>query len=109
MEGPSGSGSGYSPGCYFYPDSDATDNALTATEAANAWSSQAISVFSILYSGDGAGSTDIAAMRALAPAPTGTAPSTQGFGVYLQEPNPAQLAADLQNLILDNFVYQLLQ
>jgi Flp pilus assembly protein TadG len=76
---------------------DTQDNALAATEAANAWNNNGIAVNSLLYYGSGDTSTDDAAMQALA----------QGFGTYIKEPNSAQLSTDLESQLLNGMAMQL--
>jgi hypothetical protein len=79
--------------------SDAQDNALAATEAANAYSSSNISVYSLLYYHGGDSQTDIEAMEAV----------VQGQGQYIQEPDPAQLTTDIQSMLVNNLSMQLVQ
>ena len=79
--------------------SDTADNTLAATEASSAWTNHQISVFSLLYFHGSDNTTDTNAMQALA----------QGNGVFLQEPSAAQLTADLQNMLMNNMQFALLQ
>jgi Flp pilus assembly protein TadG len=78
---------------------DTQDNALAASEAAAAYSSKGISVFSLLYYHGSDNSTDINAMKAL----------IQGQGTYIQEADPSLLAGDLQSIYTNNLGMQLLQ
>lgn len=86
-------------GCVNSKLSDTADNTLTATEASNAWKNQQIAVFSLLYFHGSDNATDTNAMQAL----------PQGNGLFLQEPNAAQLTTDLQNMLMNNMAYALLQ
>ena len=79
--------------------SDAADNALAATEAADAWTSNGISVYSLLYYHGSDSVTDTNAMQAL----------VQGEGEFLQQTNPTLLPTDLAGLITGNLSWQLLQ
>ena len=65
-------------GCVNKKLSDNADNALAATEANNAWTSQGISVYSLLYYHGSDDETDIGAMQAL----------IQGTGQYIQNQVP---------------------
>ncbi len=79
--------------------SDAQDNTLAATEANKAWTSQGISVFSLLYYHGSDSSTDTNAMQAL----------VQGQGTFLQEVDPSLLAGDLKTLFINNLSMSLVQ
>ncbi len=79
--------------------SDTQDNTLTATEAAAAYSSKGISIFSLLYYHGSDSSTDTNAMKAL----------IQGQGTFLQETDPSLLAGDLQSIYTNNLGMQILQ
>jgi hypothetical protein len=78
---------------------DAQDNTLAATEAQNAYSSQNISVYSLLYYHGSDDQTDIDAMEAM----------VQGTGEYIQEPDPTQLTSDIESMLLNNLSMQLVQ
>ncbi|MGO8751643.1 MAG: pilus assembly protein TadG-related protein [Thermoguttaceae bacterium] len=86
-------------GCVNKKLSDNADNALAATEANNAWTSQGISVYSLLYYHGSDDETDIGAMQAL----------IQGTGQYIQEPSAAQLTTDLESMLMNNLSMQLVQ
>jgi Flp pilus assembly protein TadG len=79
--------------------SDAQDNALAATEAQNAWTSSRISVYSVLYYHGSDNQTDINGMEAL----------VEGRGQYIQEPDPSQLTADIESMLMNNLSMQLVQ
>jgi hypothetical protein len=79
--------------------SDAQDNTLAATEAANAYSSSSISCFSLLYYHGSDNQTDINAMEAL----------VTGQGQYIQEASAAQLTADIEGMLMNNLAMQLVQ
>jgi Flp pilus assembly protein TadG len=79
--------------------SDAQDNTLAATEAANAYNNSGISVFSLLYYHGSDSQTDINAMEAL----------VQGQGVYVQEATGSQLEADLKSIFQNNLSMSLVQ
>ena len=78
---------------------DAQDNSLAASEANNAYTSQNISVFSVLYYHGSDTQTDVNAMQAL----------IQGQGVFINEPTATQLPTDLQSIITNNLSMQLSQ
>jgi Flp pilus assembly protein TadG len=86
-------------GCLNKTLSDDQDNALAATEAKNAWTNNGISVYSLLYFHGSDSSTDTNAMNAL----------IQGQGTFVQEPNAAQLTADIQSMLMNNMSMQLVQ
>lgn len=101
----------YTVGPYTSPFTDATngvgsscaspgtDNEAAAYFASWAWTNSQISVYSVLYYHGSDTQCDINGMQSL----------VQGNGTFINEPNAAQLVADLQNLVEDNFKYQLLQ
>ena len=78
---------------------DAQDNSLCATEAANAYKNSGISVYSLLYYHGSDSQTDISAMEAL----------IQGNGVFINEPNASQLTADIESMLDGNFSMALVQ
>jgi hypothetical protein len=87
-------------GCVNKTLNDTQDNTLAATEAQNAWkSSNAISVFSLLYYHGSDNITDSNAMSAL----------TQGQGQFIQEPTASQLTTDLESMLMNNLSMQLVQ
>jgi Flp pilus assembly protein TadG len=79
--------------------SDTQDNTLAATEAAAAYSSKGISVYSLLYYHGSDSSVDTNAMAAL----------IQGTGTFLQEVTPSLLPSDLSTMFTSNLGTQILK
>jgi len=82
-----------------YGLTDDQDNSLAASEAQNAYTSQNISVFSVLYYHGSDSQTDVNAMQAL----------IQGQGTFINEPTATQLPTDLQSIITNNLSMHLVQ
>ena len=69
------------------------------TIAKTAWTNYNISVFSLLYTGTGAGSYDASIMQSMA----------QGLGTYIQVSNAANLPSQLNNVLMTNLSMQLVK
>lgn len=74
-------------------------NALATSTAHTAWNTYGISVFVLLYTGDGAGASDIAVLQSL----------VQGEGTYTQVATAAEVPTALQSIIVKNLTYNLVK
>jgi hypothetical protein len=74
-------------------------NALATSTAQAAWNTHGISVYVLLYTGDGAGASDVAVLRSL----------VQGEGTYTEVASADQVPAALQGIIVNNLKYNLVK